>query len=111
MIAFLCGTVDEVLGAFLNGTLADPVFAMPGCRRWRWRGGEDVLPVGFAMGCRRGRFGKAGRRVQGAGQANALAPLRPILYLHEMRRESSPQIGFEPGADVCSKCGDPLAPF
>ena len=52
VIAFLCGTVDEVLGAFLNGTLADPVFAMPGCRRRRWRGGEDVLPIEFAAGCR-----------------------------------------------------------
>ena len=45
VIAFLCGGVDEVLAAFLTGRLSDPSFAMPGCRRWRWRGGEDALPA------------------------------------------------------------------
>ncbi len=43
VIAFICGAVDEVLAAYLNGTLGDPPFAMPGCRRWRWRGDRDVF--------------------------------------------------------------------
>ncbi len=33
---FLCGAVDEVVAAYLSGTLATPSFEMPGCRRWRW---------------------------------------------------------------------------
>ncbi len=44
--AFLCGAVDDVLAAVLNGTLAQPRFAMPGCHRWR--SCEDVLPAGSA---------------------------------------------------------------
>jgi predicted Fe-Mo cluster-binding NifX family protein len=44
VVAFLCGTVDEVLSACLNGTLSDSRLAMPGCRRWRWRGGDDGWP-------------------------------------------------------------------
>jgi len=43
VIAFICGTVDEVLAAYLNGTLANPAYVMPGCRRWRWRGGRDTF--------------------------------------------------------------------
>lgn len=37
VIGFACGTVDEVLAAYLNGTLARRAFAMPGCQRWRRR--------------------------------------------------------------------------
>jgi predicted Fe-Mo cluster-binding NifX family protein len=43
VIAFICGTVDEVLTAYLNGTLYEVTFSMPGCRRRRWRGGPKVL--------------------------------------------------------------------
>jgi predicted Fe-Mo cluster-binding NifX family protein len=28
---FICGMIDEVLAAYLNGRLATPAFAMPGC--------------------------------------------------------------------------------
>ena len=61
VIAFVCGAVDDVLAAYLTGVLANPDFAMPGCRRWRQRGGEDVLPVEFVRG--RGRQ----NRLRGAG--------------------------------------------
>ena len=54
VVAFLCGAVDEVLAACWNGTLADPGFAMPGCRRWRRPSGEDALPAGFEPGRGRG---------------------------------------------------------
>jgi predicted Fe-Mo cluster-binding NifX family protein len=47
VIAFICGPVDEVLAAYLSDGLGNPGFAMPGCRRWRWRGAGDVLPDGF----------------------------------------------------------------
>jgi predicted Fe-Mo cluster-binding NifX family protein len=54
--AFLCGSVDHVLAAYLEGSLAKPVFAMPGCRRWRSQGGEDVLPVRPGTRRRRGQL-------------------------------------------------------
>ncbi|HHN46470.1 MAG TPA: dinitrogenase iron-molybdenum cofactor biosynthesis protein [Planctomycetes bacterium] len=53
IVPFVAGPVEEVLRAFMAGTLPAPQFAMPGCcgRRWRWGAGN-----------RRGRgFGKAGR--------------------------------------------------
>ncbi len=74
--AFLCGTLDEVLSACLNGTLSDPRLAMPGCRRWRWRGGDDAWPEesrqassvrskpAVSSGC-----ALASRRRQGKGRA------------------------------------------
>jgi predicted Fe-Mo cluster-binding NifX family protein len=50
VIAFVCGAVDDVLAAYLDGTLADRAFAMPGCQRWRRHGGQDVLPIGSVAG-------------------------------------------------------------
>jgi len=40
VIAQICGQVEEVLKAFLEGKLSDPAFLMPGCcgRRRRFRG-------------------------------------------------------------------------
>jgi predicted Fe-Mo cluster-binding NifX family protein len=32
---FVCGMVDEVLAAYLNGRLASPEFMMPGCKECR----------------------------------------------------------------------------
>lgn len=110
--AFICGAVDEVLAAYLSGMLANPVFAMPGCRRWRWRGGEDVLPVGFGMGRRRGRFGQGRGRVQSPltsecpGAAKAEFSTCPKCGEKVRLKAGSSQV-----RDVCSKCGDPLAPF
>ena len=41
VIPFISGEVDEVLGAYLQGKLADPKFIMPGCcgRRHQFREG------------------------------------------------------------------------
>jgi predicted Fe-Mo cluster-binding NifX family protein len=49
VVAFLCGTVDEVLSAYLHGTLADPRLAMPGCRMGR------AAAAGATASVRRGR--------------------------------------------------------
>ena len=42
VIAQVCGQVEEVLSAFLEGRLSDPAFLMPGCcgQRRRFRGGR-----------------------------------------------------------------------
>ena len=113
VIAFVCGAVDDVLAAYLNGTLANPVFAMPGCRRWRWRGGEDVLPVGFGMGRRRGRYAQGRGRVQGAITDNGPAAIAagefstcPKCGEKVLRRVAPSQT-----RNVCSKCGARMAPF
>jgi len=39
VVPFTCGTVEEVLSAFMSGKLTDGAFLMPGCRGWRrrWR--------------------------------------------------------------------------
>lgn len=41
VVPFISGEVDEVLGAYLQGRLADPKYFMPGCcaMRHRFRGG------------------------------------------------------------------------
>lgn len=39
VIGFVCGSVEEVLAAYLRGGLPDPAFSMPGVRGWRRRFG------------------------------------------------------------------------
>jgi len=58
-----CGSVEEVLRAFVAGRLDEPRFLMPGCcgrRRRRWRGANGVERPG------RGPGGRA--RVRGQGR-------------------------------------------
>lgn len=50
VIGSVCGTVEDVLSAFLNGSLGDPKFQMPGLR---------------GPGCLRGGHGHRGRRRRG----------------------------------------------
>lgn len=38
VISSVCGPIEEVLGAFLNGTLGDAKFVMPGFNPRRYRG-------------------------------------------------------------------------
>jgi len=54
IVPFISGGVDEVLGAYLQGRLADPTFFMPGCcgMRRRFRGGFR----GRRGGGKRGRY-------------------------------------------------------
>ncbi|MGC9159746.1 MAG: hypothetical protein ACP5FH_12245, partial [Terracidiphilus sp.] len=90
--AFLCGAVDDVLAAYLNGTLASRAFAMPGCQRWRRQEGEDIMPGGFGAGAGRGGRRRAGGQGQGSGGAG--------------------RMGGAAGAGgfcVCPKCGEKMA--
>ena len=50
VVSFICGTVDEVLAAYLSGKLASPAFAMPGCCRCRRKGGDKASPNGRQRG-------------------------------------------------------------
>jgi len=61
VIGFACGMVDEVLAAYLNDSLTNRAFVMPGCQRCCRREGEGAMPTGFGMGAGRG----GGRRRQG----------------------------------------------
>ncbi|MGB9633702.1 MAG: NifB/NifX family molybdenum-iron cluster-binding protein, partial [Chloroflexaceae bacterium] len=72
VIGFLCGPVDEVVAAFLNGNIAKPEFSMPGCRAWRQRLGQtrrNMMAGGFGMGSGggRGRGASGGGRGAGGG--------------------------------------------
>ena len=51
VIPFIAGEADQVLAAYLAGTLAGPAWSMPGCcgRRGQFRGGAR------GRGCRRGQ--------------------------------------------------------
>ncbi len=112
VIAFVCGAVEEVLAAYLNGTLATPAFAMPGCRRWRRRGGEDRLPAGFGMGRGRGRFG------QDQGRTPCLRTREGLAATGEDKPSLCPKCGgkvrYRAGTreieNVCWQCGARTAP-
>ncbi len=88
VIGFTCGTVDEVLGAFLKGELASRTFVMPGCQGWRRRQGGNVMPRGFGMGSGRGGGGNRGAGGGGCG------------------RMGGPSAAGPGGQCVCPKCGD-----
>ncbi|MGC9225359.1 MAG: NifB/NifX family molybdenum-iron cluster-binding protein [Terracidiphilus sp.] len=112
VIAFACGMVDDVLAAYLNGTLRSRVFVMPGCQRWRRRGsalhcsggipaeplpsekGENKMPGGFGIGAGRGGGRRARVRGQGAGGAE---------------RTGGPAVAGPGGFCVCAKCGEKVA--
>ena len=40
LVPFVSGPVEEVVRAYVAGTLWAPRFALPGCRRWRHRWGR-----------------------------------------------------------------------
>jgi predicted Fe-Mo cluster-binding NifX family protein len=91
VIGFACGTVDDVLAAYLNGTLARRAFVMPGCQRWRRKEGENRMPGGFGMGAGRGGRRRTRLRGQGAGGAG---------------RMGGPNAAGPGGFCVCPKCGE-----
>jgi len=86
VMGFVCGAIDDVIGAYLNGELASPVFRMPGCRGYR-RGissGGNTMPRGVGMGSR----GGAGQGAGGRG------------------RMGGPRAAGPGGICVCAKCGE-----
>ncbi len=88
VIGFRCGPVDEVVSAFLDGSIASPKFSMPGCRVRRLRFGQEGRNE-----MRRGLgFGRGGRgRGFGAGGHG---------------RMGGPSAAGPGGACVCPKCGE-----
>lgn len=111
VIGFLCGPVDEVLTAFLNGDIGKPKFLMPGCRAWRRRLGQirrRVMAGGFGMGSgggrnRRGRGGGRGRM----GGPSAAGPGGTCVC--PKCGEKAPHTAGQPcNQMVCPKCGTPM---
>lgn len=94
VIGFICGRVDDVLTAYLNGEPVNRAFAMPGCQRWRSREGENVMPRGSGMGVGMG----AGRGGGGCGQGRGLG--------RRAGRTGSPMAAGPGGSCVCPKCGE-----
>jgi predicted Fe-Mo cluster-binding NifX family protein len=94
VIGFVCGPVEEVLAAYLNGKLANRVFSMPGAhRRRRCFGGSGyAVERRFGMGAGRGpRGGGRCRRFEG-GSGGMGAPFT---------------VGQD-GYCVCLNCGEKL---
>lgn len=105
VIGFLCGPVDEVFAAFLNGDIAKPEFSMPGCHAWRQRLGQtrrNMMAGGFGMGSGsgggQGRMGSGpgGGRGRGAGGGGR-------------GRMGGPSAAGPGGTCVCPKCGEKVA--
>lgn len=111
--AFVCGAVEEVLAAYLNGTLGSRAFAMPGCQRWRWRGGEDALPTGFGMGRGRCRLEPGQGRTRGAGKSDGRAAAGTGAFSicskcgERLRHKEDEQ----PPPSLCPRCGTPMTLF
>jgi predicted Fe-Mo cluster-binding NifX family protein len=110
VIGFACGTVDDVLAAYLNGTLARRAFVMPGCQRWRRREGENMMPGGFGMGAGRGGGRRTRLRGQGAGKmggANAAGP-GGICVCPKCGEKVAHAAGQPCLQMLCPKCGQPM---
>jgi hypothetical protein len=82
--------VDEVLAAYLNDSLTNRAFVMPGCQRCCRQEGEETMPTGFGMGAGRG----GGRRRQGRGQGPGAG-----------RMGEASAAGLD-GVCVCPRCGE-----
>ena len=96
VFGFVCGPVEDVLAAFLDGRLARQAFCMPGCGgRPRWLGqGRKTMPRGSGMGFGRGRGGGSGRGA-GGGFAGGRGG-----------RMGGPLAGGPGGECVCPSCGE-----
>lgn len=95
---FLCGPVEKVITAFLNGEAARPEFCMPGCGAWRKRLGRtrsDTMPRGFGMGSGRGGGGGRGRGAGAGGGGRG--------------RMGGPLAAGPGGECVCPSCGEKVA--
>lgn len=87
VFAFVCGPVEAVLAAYLDGGVAGAAYVMPGCRgAGRGRGGGMRLGM-FGQGGGRGRGGGAGGGTGGRG------------------RMGGPFAGGPGGECVCPDCG------
>ena len=111
VIGFVCGPVEEVLAACLNGKLADRVFSMPGAHRQRrcLGGRRYAMERGFGMGAGRGpRGGGRGRRCEGgSGGMGGSFTAGPDSYCVCLNcGEKLPHAPGQPCNQMtCPKCG------
>lgn len=90
VVGFVCGPVDEIVAAVLNGDIAKPEFSMPGCRSQRQRLGQtgrNMMARGF------GKCGKDGGHGPGGGSRGRLG---------------GPSAAGPGGTCACPKCGERL---
>jgi hypothetical protein len=93
VIAFITGTVSEVMQAWLDGTMGRQHFAMPGCRGRRGRAAGAGGPGAIAAG----RPGRAG---VGCGRGRGQHPGEP-----GRGRRGGPGAGGVGGTCACPACG------
>jgi predicted Fe-Mo cluster-binding NifX family protein len=110
VIGFVCGRINEVLAAFLNGDLAKGAFAMPGCKRCSQQQGGTEMPGRFGIGGRRDGhhakgFGRAAGRIGGPGAAGPGG-----FCVCSKCGEKVPHTAGQPCIQrVCPKCGAAMA--
>jgi predicted Fe-Mo cluster-binding NifX family protein len=111
VLGFVCGPVEEVLAAFLDGQLAREAFCMPGCGGWRrrMREGRAAMPRGFGMGFGRGRGGSGGGGrggVRGGRMGGPLAAGPGGECVCPSCGEKTPHTAGKPCNQMkCPKCG------
>jgi predicted Fe-Mo cluster-binding NifX family protein len=112
VIGFLCGPVEEVIAAFLNGAAPEPEFRMPGCQGWRKRLGRTrsgTMPRSSGMGLGRGGGGGRGRGTGGGGRGRMGGPSAagPAgVCVCPSCGEKAPHMSGQPCNQVnCAKCG------
>lgn len=107
VISFLCGAMDDVLSAYLDGTICSRGFVMPGCQRWRGHSGEDVLPIGRRKNC--GCFSKLGTRggpmsKLRADEAAATMRIDRFSICPKCGEEIQQKLGRKRSLSLCPKC-------
>ena len=109
VIGFVCGTVNEVLAAFLSGDLANPEFGMPGAPcRCRLGPRRDIRARGLGRGAGQADHGggRGGNRCERGSMGSPLAtgpgglcvcPACGEKVQHRQRQPCNPM--------TCPKCG------
>jgi len=107
VIGFACGTVEDVLAAYLSGKPIGPAFSMPGCERWR-RPREGGCGAGRGQGGRMFKGQGAGR-----GETGGVCGAGPDCFcVCPQCGEKTPHTAGKPCAQVlCPNCGSPMARF
>lgn len=108
---FVCGPIEEVLAAYLDGTLSSPRFAMPGAKHRAWRWGRVAgTPMTADVGGNQGHGGHLGG-CSGArrGRRGGFGGGPPAECVCPSCGEKAPHV---PGTRCrqihCPKCGTPM---
>lgn len=113
--AFVCGPVEGVLAAYLDGTVSSPRFAMPGASHGPWRRGRlgrIPMPADMQGGQGPGGHGRGGPGGCGGarrGRRGGPGGGAPATCVCPNCGEKAPHVPGTPCRQIpCPKCGTPM---